>query len=123
MTKTLKEFLAEATQSKLALFEHEIYKRIPGSKNSYRLDAANTNTKTQKHAHIYAKPKGGGKQLYSVNADGSGHDGSSGTVVPSAHADHFRGLGFDIADTNILESLSLDGMKPGAYELIRLEDA
>ncbi|GAB6057107.1 hypothetical protein JCM31598_02240 [Desulfonatronum parangueonense] len=51
---------------------------IPGTKNSYRVDPENITTRTIKHSHVYAKPKGEGKFIYAVNIDGSGHDGSSG---------------------------------------------
>ena len=76
--KSLKQFLAETdaknkTLQAIELFEHETYKLIPGSKNSCRTDARNSNTKTLKHSHVYAKPKGRSKELYSVNIDGSGH--------------------------------------------------
>ena len=124
--KSFKEFLGETKASKakrlLELFEHQTYKNIPGSKSSYREDPANTNTMTSKHAHVYAKPKGKGSQLYSVNTDGSGHDGFSVTEIPRAHADFFRGKGYDIPDDNILESLVLSESIAGDYELVILED-
>lgn len=86
--------------------EHQTYKSIPGTTSSFRQDSANTCSNTQKHAHVYAKRNGGGKELYSVNMDGSGHDGYSGTAIPSSHAKYFKGLGYKIADTFILESLN-----------------
>jgi hypothetical protein len=79
--KSFKQYLAETEQKdeaisqRVQLFEHETYKLIPGNRNSYRTDAGNTNTQTIKHSHVYAKAKGGGAELYSVNVDGSGHDG------------------------------------------------
>src|SRR6266480_5519887 len=94
--KTFKEFLREsadkdqAFRERVLLFEHEVYKRIPGSRNSFRTDPSNTNTMTMRHSHVYAKPKGRGKEVYAVNIDGSGHDGFSGTAIPALHADHFR---------------------------------
>jgi len=107
----------------IELFEHETYKLIPGSKNSYRTDPGNTNTMTLKHSHVYAKPKGRGKELYSVNIDGSGHDGSSGMQIPGSHADHFSSLGYTIGQDNILESIELSAMGAGSYELVLLDDA
>ena len=104
------------------LFEHQTYKNIPGTISSYREDPANTNTMTNKHAHVYAKPKGKGSQLYSVNKDGSGHDGSSGTEIPSSHAKFFRNKGYSIPDKNILENLVLSKTDKDIYELIILED-
>jgi hypothetical protein len=105
--KTFQEYLAEkekvveAVVAKINLFEHEIYKRIPNTQNSYRADPGNTNTKTLNHSHVFAKQKGRGKELYSINVDGSGHDGSSGTQLSDKHADHFRCLGYEIPLDNM----------------------
>ncbi len=85
--------------------EHQVYKLIPGTRNSYREDPANTNSKTLKHAHIYAKPNGNGKQLYSVNIDGTGHDGCSGTTISTKHADFFTNKGYSIDSNLTLESI------------------
>jgi hypothetical protein len=127
--KTFKQFLAESEEmdeaiSKIIrLFEHETYKPIPGTKNSYRMDSGNTNKHTIKHSHIYANPKGGGAELYSVNYDGSGHDGSSGREIPTSHADYFRSLGYTINKNNILECLELGEIDESIYTLILLENA
>ena len=126
MAKTFRQFLAEARERAarielLSLLEHSTYKRLPGTASSYRSDAPNTNTKTQRHSHVYAKPNGKGKQLYAVNVDGTGHDGSSGTQIPQAHADHFRSIGYEIPLDNILESLDMDSLTD-AFELIFVED-
>jgi len=102
--------------------EHFTYKSIPGTQNSFRIDAQNTTTKTLKHAHVYAKPNGGGKQLYSVNIDGTGHDGSSGVVIPVKHADHLRGLGFVIPSNLTLESLDFAQLNPEDYEICILTE-
>jgi hypothetical protein len=104
------------------LFEHEIYKRVANTMCSYRQDSANTASMTQKHVHVYAKACGKGKELYSVNQDGSGHDGYSGIEIPREHADFFRKKGFEINANNILESLNLDNLDPEKYELIYLDD-
>lgn len=125
--KTFKQVLAEnkkveAVSKLVELFEHETYKRIPGTASSYRQDAANTNTKTQQHAHVYARPNGGGKELYSVNLSGSGHDGSSGIEIPAPHADFLRSKGYSIKSDNILESLSPEKLQEGQYCLVLLED-
>lgn len=125
--KRFKEFKAELERNKAIekltlMLEHEVYKRIPGTANSYRQDASNTNTQSQRHTHVYAKLNGGGKELYSVNTSGSGHDGSSGTEIPSTHANFFRSKGYDIPLNNILESLSLEQISDGPYRLFLLED-
>ncbi len=44
----------------------------------YRIDPANTSTKTNKHIHVW-----NGKENYSQNEDGSPHDGSSGSPPKS----------------------------------------
>ena len=122
--KSFKEFLAETEQAKklFDLFEHQTYKNIPGTTNSYREDPGNTNSMTNKHSHVYAKPKGKGSQIYSVNINGSGHDGSSGIEIPSSHAAFFKDKGYSIPDNNILESLVLVESLAKDYELIILDD-
>ena len=82
------ERLAELS---LAL-EHHTYQNIPGTRNSYRMDSPNTNTRTERHAHVYAKPNGNGKELYSVNMSGKGHDGYTGACIPAKHANFFRDI-------------------------------
>jgi hypothetical protein len=127
--KTFKQYLAEVKQEdarlvKLTdLFEHQVYGLIPGSRNSYREDPGNTNTLTQRHAHVYAKPNGGGKQLYAANFNGSGHDGSSGIEIPGAHADFFRQKGYDIPMNNILESIQLEALDEATHFIYIFRDA
>ncbi len=117
------EWMKERKIKKLeALFEHETYKRITGTNNSYRQDSANTSSMTDKHSHVYAKLKGGGKELYSVNQDGSGHDGYSGTKIPQTHADFFRSISYKIREDNILENLSIDNLSPQEFMLIYLDE-
>lgn len=129
--KSFKKYSEEAQKNKLLeeriselslAFEHYIYKDIPGTKNSFRLDSPNTSTMTQKHAHVYAKRNGGGKELYSVNLDGSGHDGFSGTAIPQKHADHFRSIGFSIPDNLTLESIDYEMLNPDLYEICIFSD-
>ncbi|MBN1969395.1 MAG: hypothetical protein JXR48_03885 [Candidatus Delongbacteria bacterium] len=118
--KTFKNYLAEIAKMKrlVNLFEHQTYKIIPGTKNSYREDSADTNTMTSKHCHVYAKSKGKGKQIYSVNIDGSGHDGSSGIEIPSSHATFFKSKGYCIPDNNILEGFFLTESHVQDFEII-----
>ncbi len=61
-------------------------------------------------------------QLYSLNTNGSGHDGSSGIEIPQTHADFFRGLGYEIDQSNILESIELSCLDPNKYELVTLNE-
>lgn len=98
----------ELSVSHGGLLEHQTYKPILGTKQSYREDSANTNSKAQQHVHVYAKLKGRGKELYSVNIDGTGHDGNHGKEISSTHADFFRGKGYMIRANNIVENKDLD---------------
>lgn len=124
--KTYAEFAAEKKQREEAvsewikLYEHETYKPVPGSKSSYRVDYGAKNARTVKHSHVYAKPKGEDQEIYVVNVGGSEHDGSSGIEIPTAHADYFRSLGYDIDSENTLESLDSARMDPDTYELLIL---
>jgi hypothetical protein len=126
--KGFKQYLNEVEIRKLNIsklsvaLEHQTYKSIPGTQNSFRIDPANTNTMTQRHAHVYARQAGGGKELYSVNMDGTGHDGSTGTVIPVKHANCFRGLGFDIPANLTLESLDYGSLDFDLYEFCLFED-
>lgn len=123
--KSFKEFLAESKSIAecVQLFEHEVYKRIQGSQNSYRLDTGNTNTKTITHSHVFTKQNGRGAELYSVKIDGKGHDGSSGVTISTTHADFFRSKGFNIPPDNILETLDIKQLDTNAYTLILIEDS
>lgn len=104
--------------------EHVTYKDIPGTSNSVRHDKGNTNTKTQDHAHVFAKRNGEGKQLFSVNKDGTGHDGSSGTKLSARQAAYLRDAGYTIPDNLTLESLSYESINQGDFEFFILrEDA
>jgi hypothetical protein len=110
---TFKEFYSElfaAENEKKLLLEYECYRLIPGTRNSFREDPMKTSTKTEKHSHVYARPKGGGKELYAVNLGGSGHDGSSGKEIPKAHADYFRSKGYNIPTDNILECINIEDL-------------
>ena len=119
--KSFKEFFYDRIAEEKAnqfLNEWNCFSLIPGTKNSYTEHPANTSTLTQKHAHVYAKPKGGGKQLYAVNLDGTGHDGSSGTLLSDKHAAYFRSLGYTLPENNILETVSLSQLDSDDFTLI-----
>ncbi|MCC5842562.1 MAG: hypothetical protein JJT96_20765 [Opitutales bacterium] len=100
------------------LLDWNCYQLIPGTRNSYRVDAANTSTMTKKHAAVYSKANGKGKELYAVNIDGTGHDGSFGFKMPKKHAEYFRSINFDIPDSGIIESISISQLLPSEYDLI-----
>src|SRR5689334_6128643 len=120
--KTFLQFIAEieehgtgdtVLQEITQLFEQKVYKTIPGTKDTYREDPANTNTLTMRHSHTYAGTSK--NQLYAVNVDGSGHDGSSGQKIPDKHADFYRTKGYAINPNNILEQLDLDDLVVGEH--------
>ena len=128
--KTLEKYLNELQRDKVQiiaeqvqLFEHKIYKLIPGTTNSYRPDSGNTNTMVLNHSHVYAKPKGKGGQLYALNIDGSGHDCSTNIKIPASHANHFRDHGYNIKNNNILEGIDLEDISLNEYSLIIIEIA
>jgi hypothetical protein len=108
--------------ARIELFEHETYKLIPKTNNSYRIDPSNVSAKSLRHAHVYAKPKGLGQQLYVANVDGTGKDGFSGTPIPARHADFFRSMGFEIKSDNILERMQLTSLDLNDYSLVILDD-
>lgn len=112
----LKKILEE-----MLLFEHHTYKRIPGTRSSYREDPPHTNI-SLRHSHSYADVDGKGKQLYSVNIDGSGHDGNSGAEIPAAHADFFRNKGYKIPTSNVLESILPNVLLKDESQVFILED-
>ncbi len=83
------------------------YQRVPKTQMSVRFDNGNTNTKTRDHAHVFARLDGQGKQLFAVNIDGSGHDGSSGTPIPRKVGDFLKTKGYAIPVSFVVESMSL----------------
>jgi len=121
MMFTFKDFfseLYEVANEKQMLLEYDCYRLIPGTNNSYREDRINSSSKTIKHSHVYARPKGKGRQLYAVNYDGSGHDGSRGTLMPQSHADYFRSRGYDILKNNMIECINIKELDGSAHEIL-----
>lgn len=84
------------------------YQRVPKTQMSVRFDSGNTNTKTQDHAHVFARLNGQGKQLFAVNIDGTGHDGSSGAPIPKRVGQFLQTKGYVIPVNFVVESMSLD---------------
>lgn len=102
------------------LYEAKVYKRIPGKNASYRQDSANPAKRVDRHVHVYAKQNGKGKELYSVDINGKGHDGFSG-AIPKAHADFFRSKGYKIPEKIIIEWVSVEDLSQLNVELIIVE--
>ena len=53
----------------------------------------------QRHIHLYAR----GKELFSVNKDGSAHDRSHGKPIPKHLHQPLRNLGFKIPPGGLIE--------------------
>jgi hypothetical protein len=128
--KSFKQFLEdrkngcdEAFVLGVLLHEAKLYKQIPGTISSFRVDPEQTSIKTVRHSHVYAKPNGKGKQLYSVGVNGRGHDGCSNVQIPSSHADYFRSMGFEIPLNNILECILITDCRKNDIEILLFETA
>jgi hypothetical protein len=120
-TISFKDFFAElyeADHHKKLLLEYECYRLIPGTKNSYREDPYRSSTGVPEHSHVYARPKGNGRELYVVTRDGKGSHGASGREIPAAHADYFRSRGYQIPPSNILECISAVGLQASRFQLL-----
>ena len=101
--------------------EHQTYKIIPGTTLSYRFDPANTNTRTQGHFHVFAKRNGKGGQLFAVNMDGSGHDGSSGTTISRKQADYLQSKGVQVPLNLTLESIDYSDLNSEEFFILILD--
>ena len=131
--ETFFEFLDEECYKKIekdlfryncanALFEH--FDLIPGTNQSYVIHKEDTLSKTVKHAHVYAKPKGKGGEMYSIRVDGKGHDGSKGFPIPLKHQEFFRSKGFVVPESGILECRCMREINGDDYSLyILLNDS
>lgn len=78
---------------------------IPGTTKRYYIHQANTFTLTQKHIHVYVD----GKQVYSLNKDGSSHDGSYNYKLSKKEISFLKTLDFTIPKNGIVESLNNEG--------------
>jgi hypothetical protein len=87
--------------------ERASYQRVDKTQMSVRFDKGNTNKKTQDHAHVFARPEGKGKQLFAINVDGTGHDGSSGEPIPKRVGDFLKKKGYEIPLNFVVESISV----------------
>ena len=82
------------------LLEYQKYKNIPKTNFKYRFDAGNTNTKTKDHIVIFANKN---QELYAINRDGTGHDGSKGIKVPNKILKFLPTIGFKPPKDGIIE--------------------
>lgn len=88
---------------KLKFLEHTKFKKIPGTTFQIRIDKSNTQTKVQKHAHIFDSK---GNQVISVNFDGTKHDSLPDYLLPQKVSDYLRAQGFNIKSSNLVEGVS-----------------
>ena len=91
-------YIIPTCRSSELILEFKQYKNIPGTTKTYRIDAANTNTNTQKHIHVYFD----GEQLYAINVDGTPHDGSKYKLSKKDQA-FLRDMRFVVPENGILE--------------------
>lgn len=94
--------------------------RIPGSVFKVRIDKANTNTNVQKHAHIFDLKD---NELYSVNFDGSAHDGYDGYEISKTVADYLQKKGFKLNKSRMIEYLNNSQLQDYYYTVIEIKDS
>ncbi len=99
------------------------YERISGTNRSIRFDKGDPAKNTKHHAHIFAQQNGKGGELFSVNCDGTGHDGSKGKAVPKKVAEFLRKRDYKIADNLALESIDLEAVELGGWEIVIVAEA
>ncbi|MDD4963627.1 MAG: hypothetical protein PHI11_06890 [Gallionella sp.] len=103
-TSLAEKFLLLGLES---ISESANYDRVPKTQMSVRFDNGKTNKMTKDHAHVFARPNGQGKELFAVNIDGSGHDGSSGKAIPRKVGEFLKDKGYAMPLNLVIESMSL----------------
>ncbi|MBB3187417.1 hypothetical protein [Microbacter margulisiae] len=87
-----------------SLLEHESIKNFKKTNNRYYLHPELTNPPVKGHYHVI--PSNGKQEIYAVNLDGTAHHKvNKGYQIPTKEADELRGLGVDIKDDRIIESI------------------
>lgn len=84
-----------------ALLEHNIYQKFGDTKLYYRLDKANNAPGQQRHIHVFNDDKGR-TQLFSINYDGTKHDGSKHQLNTKEQM-ALRSLGIPVPSNGLLE--------------------
>lgn len=92
-----------------ALLEHNIYQKFGDTKLYYRLDKANNAPGQQRHIHVFKDNKGR-LQLFSINCDGTKHDGSK-RQLSSKEQSALTSLGIPIPPNGLLECEEWDSGK------------
>lgn len=83
------------------LVEHNIYQRFGDTKSYYRLDKANNAPGQQRHIHVFKDDKGR-IQLFSINFDGTKHDGYQRQLT-SKEQSALTALGIPVPPNGLLE--------------------
>ncbi len=91
------------------LLEHNIYQRFGDTKLYYRLDKGNNAPGQQRHIHVFKDEKGR-IQLFSINFDGSKHDGSQHQLT-SKEQRALSALGIPVPQNGLLECEVLNSGK------------
>ena len=88
---------------KLVLEAKDLFKKIPGTDYSYRIDQSRgePGPGNQRHMHVYQK----GKHLFAMNQDGTAHDGCHHVKIdPKLHSFLLK-KGFIIPPNGLIEVL------------------
>ena len=93
--------LSQLEQLPKMLLEHNIYQRFGDTKSYYRLDKANNAPGQQRHIHVFKDNKGR-TQLFSINFDGTNHDGSQRQLT-AKEQDALTALGIPVPPNGLLE--------------------
>lgn len=90
---------------------------IPGTKLQARIEMDKSSVKGQKHVHVIKK----GKELFSVNIDGTAHHRKNrGVEINKNIAEYLREFkGFNIREDNVLTMISIDTKLEYYYESIK----
>ena len=83
------------------LLEHNIYQRFGNTKSYYRLDKANNAPGQQRHIHVFKDDKGR-IQLFSINFDGTKHDGTQRQLT-TKEQEALTALGIPVPSNGLLE--------------------
>lgn len=83
------------------LLEYNIYQRFGDTKLYYRLDKSNNASGQQRHIHVFKDNKGR-IQLFSINFDGTKHDGSQ-RQLSSKEQSALTALGIPVPPDGLLE--------------------
>lgn len=84
-----------------ALLEHNVYQKFGDTKLYYRLDKANNAPGQQRHIHVF-KDNRGRIQVFSINFDGTKHDGSQRQLT-SKEQSALISLGIPVPPNGLLE--------------------